>query len=310
MCDTFIALGDATLDGSVIFAKNSDRPAGEGQTLQTFEMGRYEAGSVLSCTYIDIPQVAKTLPVVLSKIDWMWGAEMGINEAGVVIGNEAVWTTASPGPPALLGMDLVRLGLERGATARAAVELITDLLETFGQGGACAQNDPGFTYDNSFILADFSEAFVLETAGKNWVVKKLTNGSANISNRLSIRAEHDFCSASVKEYKEASSNHPADFAALFSAASLDVEPCSREHWGAQYLAKNNGKITIDSMQNILKDHESGICMHGGFETTASMIVQLHADGIIQLWALDNPHPCEGSYRLIEAFDQSAGRGSV
>ena len=31
MCDTFVALPDATVDGSVIFGKNSDRPAGEIQ---------------------------------------------------------------------------------------------------------------------------------------------------------------------------------------------------------------------------------------------------------------------------------------
>ncbi|MCP4935243.1 MAG: hypothetical protein GY927_13820 [bacterium] len=65
MCDTLIALADVTLDGSVTFAKNNDRPAGEGQTVQVFKASRYEAGAVLSCTYIEIPQVSKTLPVFL-----------------------------------------------------------------------------------------------------------------------------------------------------------------------------------------------------------------------------------------------------
>ena len=41
----------------------------------------------------------------------MWGAEMGANDQGVVIGNEAVWTKEG-GPQdleeKLLGMDLVR----------------------------------------------------------------------------------------------------------------------------------------------------------------------------------------------------------
>lgn len=54
-------------------------------------------------------QVPSTHSVVLSKPVWMWGAEMGANDAGVVIGNEAVWTREpDDGPPALLGMDLVR----------------------------------------------------------------------------------------------------------------------------------------------------------------------------------------------------------
>lgn len=41
----------------------------------------------------------------------MWGAEMGANDKGVVIGNEAVWTKMnSPADKEekLLGMDLLR----------------------------------------------------------------------------------------------------------------------------------------------------------------------------------------------------------
>lgn len=46
-----------------------------------------------------------------------------------MIGNEAVWNRLSNSEhdlvPRLLGMDLLRLGLERGATARQALEVIT-----------------------------------------------------------------------------------------------------------------------------------------------------------------------------------------
>ena len=49
----------------------------------------------LQCTYIEIEQAEESLAVVLSKPAWMWGAEMGANQAGVVIGNEAVWNRLS-----------------------------------------------------------------------------------------------------------------------------------------------------------------------------------------------------------------------
>ena len=65
----------------------------------------------LQCTYISIPQVAHTFSVVLSKPAWMWGAEMGSNEKGVCIGNEAVSTkfqNEKDKEEKLLGMDLVR----------------------------------------------------------------------------------------------------------------------------------------------------------------------------------------------------------
>ena len=61
-------------------------------------------------------------------------------QAGVVCGNEAVWTVEeSDGPAALLGMDLVRLGLERGNNAEQVVEVMAALLEAHGQGGACEE---------------------------------------------------------------------------------------------------------------------------------------------------------------------------
>ena len=59
-------------------------------------------------------QVPTTLPCILSKPSWMWGAEMGANSEGVCIGNEAVWNRLSNPQedlvPRLLGMDLLRLG--------------------------------------------------------------------------------------------------------------------------------------------------------------------------------------------------------
>ena len=54
---------------------------------------------------------------------------MGANDAGVVIGNEAVWNRLSDAEfdlrPRLLGMDLLRLGLERAGSAAEAVDVIT-----------------------------------------------------------------------------------------------------------------------------------------------------------------------------------------
>jgi len=110
MCDTFVALPDSTQNGEIIFGKNSDRPHGEIQDIIIIPAMTHKSEK-LECTYITIPQIEKTLAVILSKPRWMWGAEMGANECGVVIGNEAVWTTEPYKNSGLLGMDLVRLGL-------------------------------------------------------------------------------------------------------------------------------------------------------------------------------------------------------
>jgi len=299
MCDTFIALPPATKDGSVIFAKNSDRPKGEGQSARVYPECRYDGAEPLKCTYIEIPQAKETYRVLLSQIDWMWGAEMGANEHGVVIGNEAVWTRLPPGPPALLGMDLLRLGLERGATARGALDVITSLLEEHGQGGACAEGDASFTYDNSFLIADSKEAWVLETAGRLWVAERITVGVCNISNRLSIRRSYDLASedlaGKLASLGATNAGGPVDFASALSAASLDPEPGSREAWGAQLLNQNFGNITPEFMREVLRHHDSGICMHGGFETTASMVSHLAANGATAHWLADGPNPCRAAF---------------
>lgn len=44
--------------------------------------------------------------------------------------------------------------------------MITGLLERYGQGGSCREDPTPFCYHNTFLLADRTEAWVLETAGR------------------------------------------------------------------------------------------------------------------------------------------------
>lgn len=66
-----------------------------------------------------------------------------------------------------------RLGLERADTAEKAVDVISDLLERYGQGGSCMEDECSFTYHNSFLIADRTEAWLLETSGKLWAAERL-----------------------------------------------------------------------------------------------------------------------------------------
>ena len=172
-CDTFVALGNSTKSGHTIFAKNSDRPVTEAQPLVIYPAADHDIGTQVQCTYISIPQVKHTYRVLGSKPFWIWGFEHGMNECGVAIGNEAVWAREPEElENGLLGMDLLRLALERGSTAREALHVITDLLETYGQGGNAAQGME-HRYHNSFLIADSKEAWVLETCSRRWVARKV-----------------------------------------------------------------------------------------------------------------------------------------
>jgi secernin len=91
-CDTFVFLRK---EGFTYFCKNSDRPTNEIQNVVLIPRLNHEPEESLACTYVTIPQVQVTNSVLLCKPHWMWGAEMGSNEYGVVIGNEAIDTIVS-----------------------------------------------------------------------------------------------------------------------------------------------------------------------------------------------------------------------
>lgn len=301
MCDTLVALANASKDGTTIFGKNSDRPFDESQLVVYVPRMRYESGDILKCTYIEIPQVDETHAVLLSQPWWMWGAEMGTNEHGVVIGNEAVYTLEPLKSIGLLGMDLLRLGLERGKTAREALDVIIDLLETHGQGGGCAYNDPSWIYHNSFIIADPNEAYVLETADEWWIAEKVKS-VRSISNSISIRGKGDIRRNGIiqhaieKEYCK--DDKDFDFAQSFSGSTVSfvLSPYSREGKAANLLNENIGLITPKLMMEFLRDHQAGICMHGGFESTGSQVSHLLKEIKPIHWLTGTTLPCISIYK--------------
>ncbi|NXD86126.1 SCRN2 protein, partial [Halcyon senegalensis] len=238
------------------------------------------------CTYLEIEQAERTHAVVLSRPAWLWGAEMGANEHGVCVGNEGVWTREPVGEDeALLGMDLVRLGLERGSSAREALEVMVELLERYGQGGSCKEEPVPFIYHNTFLLADRTEAWVLETAGRYWAAQRIQEGSRNISNQLSIgreiTAEHAGLRQRARSQGWWSGDGEFSFAEVFSLPHL---PARMEAAGARYragkelLRQHAGHITAETFMAILRDKASGICVDSeGFRTAGSMVSVLPRD---------------------------------
>jgi secernin len=269
MCDTMVVVESER----VLFAKNSDRDPNEGQVLERHDARRNAPGTKLRCTWIEIDDVSETLPVLLSRPFWMWGAEIGANAAGVVIGNEAVFTDQTYAKSGLTGMDLLRLALERGETAQAAVNVILTLLERHGQGGGCGHEDRTFTYHNSFIVADRTGAFVVETAGKLHATERVV-GARSISNGLTIPA---FRAAHADRLRN-------------SVSACDVRTART----VDGISRGEG---VRGMMAALRDHGDAAwptyalvngtlrmpCMHGGgvvagSQTTASWVAELSSSG--------------------------------
>lgn len=291
MCDTFGKLGGSC----AFFAKNSDRSPNEAQVLEYHPAARDLSGSV-ACTYITIPQVNATYGVLLSRPSWMWGAEMGVNEWGLCIGNEAVFTKGAYGKTGLTGMDMVRLALERSKTAEEALKCLISLLETYGQGGNCGF-DHDFYYDNAFLIMDRTAIFVLETAGKQWVYKRYS--AASISNRLSIGGEGDGYSGDRCDFKK---QYLEPLYSTFSGSATRK----------QLTGIRLGEIdSVYSCMDALRQHEacvknpfaagsvSSVCMHfGGMvgdHTTASMVVALEEERTL-VWSTGCSLPCVSLFK--------------
>lgn len=218
MCDTVAVVG---ADGA-LFGKCSDREPGEAQGVDVVPAATWPAGARLRCTHLEVPQASATRGLLLSRPAWMWGAEMGANDAGVVAGNEAVFTRLPVAKAGLTGMDLLRLALERAASAEEAVEVVIGLLAEHAQGGRMGFAHAGFRYHSSFIFADAQAGLVLETAGQFWAVERFA-GARTISNVLSIgrpQRAHPDAEAFARSRGWVDKRAPFDFARAFGAPLL------------------------------------------------------------------------------------------
>jgi dipeptidase len=186
----------------------------------------------------------------------MWGFEMGLNEHGVAIGNEAVHGREGHEPDGLLGMDLLRLGLERGRTAYAALRVIVELLEEFGQGGNADVIEPR-SYHNSYLIADPREAWVLETAGRYWVAERV-KGKRAISNCYTITTTWDEASSDLVDHAVAHGwwRGPGDFdfARAYGDPARDVSSGTCRYRRATEILAGQSGLTVPAMLAILRDH--------------------------------------------------------
>ena len=182
MCDTFhLPSGDQRF-----FGKNSDRNPKEVQVVRLIAHRDPSGSAVVGGRRLCVPDAGYAM--VLSCPTWMEGAEMGVNEKGVAIGNEAVFSKFPAAPDGVLGMDFLKAALMAAASATEARDALIALTEGHAQGGNGALKGK-LVYDNSYLISGFDGAFILETAGKRWAWREL-DGPAVISNSYSIQADY------------------------------------------------------------------------------------------------------------------------
>jgi dipeptidase len=322
MCDTFVATAAATADGHILFCKNSDREPNEAQALEWFPPREHPPGAWLRCTYRRIPQARATRGVLVSRPFWMWGAEMGANDAGLVMGNEAVWTRMPVNRgEGLTGMDLLRLALERAATAAQAVEVLAGLLHDHGQGGVCGWRNRRMVYHNSFLMADPAEAWVMETAGPLWAARRV-QGTYAISNALTIAGEFDCAHpdliATARRRGWLARRRDFDFARCYGDPLMALLAGARPRRRRALARLEEAAPGLDAAlaMGLLRDHGelpyrpdrhlrgSRVCAHAGYpllrdatQTTASLVAHL-APAQPVAWVTAAAAPCLGVFKPV------------
>jgi len=313
-CDTWVALSDATGEEFVLLAKNSDRPVFDSQPLVLHARQTWASDAEISLGRVSIPQVEETYATLGSHPYWCWGYEEGINEHGVAIGNEGIWTKAlmeqliayrggeNPkyGPT---GMDLVRLGLERGRTAGEALDVMTSVIEEYGQfGSGLPTADPlAGGYDNSFIIADSEEAWILESAGTEWVAKRIEAGTVSISNDLTIRTDWDRSSPDLVPSARARGWWPQDDegALDFLVAYGDESPIGqskralalpRSETTKRLMDEHVGTIAAAWMMRIARDRSSSPAVDNDGTASSCVAVLPQTEGQFPVfwWAPARP----------------------
>jgi len=241
----------------------------------------------------------------------MWGCETGVNQHGLAMGNEAVFTRLPVPNAGYTGMDFQRLALGTCRTADDALEQLIERAERFTQGGRMEHQSRVVRYHSSFMIADSTTAWVLETAGKFWAAKRV-HGVATISNALTI--EDDFDRVHPGAYKLARERRWVKGAGDFRFASAFSDPLRSVASGARVRRACTRRSLAGVREPRAHDFARALVDHGHREptsgwrgeapcahaswpitrweqqTTSSLIAELDSSGP-RVWATGTSSPC-------------------
>ncbi len=308
MCDSIVALANVTRDGTVIFGKSADCEVNEANAIVRIPGRKHVKGEAARLTHLVIPQSKETYEVFLTKAFWTYGAEIGVNEFGLAMGEEAVYTTEmNEEQDGVIGPDLVRLGLERAKNCQEAIQVMTELLEKYGQGGS-AELKGNSHFDSSFLMADTREAYILETAGRKWAVRKVDDFDS-ISNLLTISNNYTRCSLTQQRGE-------LNWAEQFALPEYPPNLGSVERQSITYqaLKEKRGEVTVKTFFEIMRHHGEGyhpafaethrnICVHAGpqenrwWQADGVMVTEVGEHGVLA-WVTGTSGTCVSIFKPV------------
>lgn len=202
---TFAAAKSGEESGTVLVAHNEDTMGKNRRVdIRKFPETLYKPGEVLTLTNQGTaPRGGRAFGFLRLKVSDSEFTASYVTEPGVVIVSNSCISREDR--PKLtnggIGVRLRRLMAERAATAREAVQIAGQLIETFGY----------FHSGRSYAVADAREVWVLQVVrGKHWVARRVPDGHAavtansytigavNLEDKKNFLASPDLISYAVK----------------------------------------------------------------------------------------------------------------
>jgi hypothetical protein len=246
--DMVVALKDASANETTLFGLNHHAAIAERHSVQIIPGHFHEPGQLVPIANLALPQVRQTFTVVGLQTQGSWGFNYGVNEHRVAVGATAWQSRLKDCPACFEGCDLVRLALERGRSALAAADVITDLVQRHG-----------LKSDHIYLIADSSEAFVLEACGNYWALlecghTRVVTGAAMI--RQDWRRLAPGLAAQVIEkgwWQDDGSK--IDFIGCLGENTESARNAQRR-WGRASLtmSQQQGAIDLHFLRHMLGDH--------------------------------------------------------
>lgn len=300
-------------ENAIWFGKNTHSPPSVAQAPVFASLARGLAPTRRG-EFIELEGGGSRLAHFASGAVGAWGAQVGVNQHGVAVAcHLAATKLAGHGKPGVSGRDLVKLALEQARSSRDARDVITRAVERYGQGaGKRLVSLAG--YDSSFTIADFHEAWELETAGTFWAARRVPVYAAR-SDCLEIGEAFDLAASGAEDYARdrgwAPAGEPFHFARAFG----------RRWPGAPASARKRRQTLLAGLEALGGIREPGqahfmallgrhagpapggsgdVCRHaagGATRTTASTLVRVDFSGLPRLWHSEGA-PCGGEFREL------------
>ena len=263
-CTTILVGRKATADGSVIIAHAEDMGKTDSGKLWHQDAAEYEKSDSIYLPYETIPGVSRTYSYWAhgnsDKVAERYNGSIlaGMNQFGVSFGCNTVYTRDELIPEGEKGLQrysIRRLIMERARTAREAVEMVGQLIDTYGQSGIVV----------AYLIADAEEAWVVETTPRHWVAKRVPDDGFHVqANQYTIEKEWDIASSDLVEYAESQGwydNNSGEFSFrhIYGDPQRIDRPYDtvRELRATEILESKKGSISVKDLKTIMRSHYEG-----------------------------------------------------